>query len=176
MTVDAVYLLQLTLNGIALGLLYALIAVGLSLIFGVMEIINFAHGEFLMLGAYAMTFALPVLGLLYWPALAGASAVAARDAHIRIEFFFNQRHADGTEAPRRRLKLFSLALSCGFFAVMAALFARWVWDQYRFTETSMGLGVPLWWYGVIIPPLALAIAVRFFVAWWRARRQTPTSP
>lgn len=109
-------------------------------------------------------------------ALAGASAVAARDAHIRIEFFFNQRHADGTETPRRRLKLFSLALSCGFFAVMAALFARWVWDQYRFTETSMGLGVPLWWYGVIIPPLALAIAVRFFVAWWRARRQTPTSP
>ena len=72
MTVDAVYLVQLTLNGIALGLLYALIAVGLSLIFGVMEIINFAHGEFLMLGAYAMTFALPVLGLLYWPALAVA--------------------------------------------------------------------------------------------------------
>ena len=72
MTIDAVYLVQLTLNGIALGLLYALIAVGLSLIFGVMEIINFAHGEFLMLGAYAMTFALPVLGLLYWPALAVA--------------------------------------------------------------------------------------------------------
>src|SRR5215469_10189121 len=70
MTVDAVYLLQLTLNGITLGLLYALIAVGLSLIFGVMEIINFAHGEFLMLGAFAMAFALPVLGLLYWPALA----------------------------------------------------------------------------------------------------------
>ena len=43
MTIDAVYLLQLTLNGITLGLLYALIAVGLSLIFGVMEIINFAQ-------------------------------------------------------------------------------------------------------------------------------------
>jgi branched-chain amino acid transport system permease protein len=48
-------------------LIYALIAVGLSLIFGVMEIINFAHGELLMLGAYAMTFALPLMGLNYWP-------------------------------------------------------------------------------------------------------------
>ena len=74
MTIDAVYLLQLTLNGITLGLLYALIAVGLSLIFGVMEMINFAHGELLMLGAYAMSFVLPVTGLLYWPSLGVAIA------------------------------------------------------------------------------------------------------
>ena len=70
--IDALYLVQLMLNGLMLGLLYALIAAGLSLIFGVMEIINFAHGEFLMLGAYAMAFVLPVVGLLYWPALVAA--------------------------------------------------------------------------------------------------------
>jgi branched-chain amino acid transport system permease protein len=74
MTINPVYLLELTLNGVILGLLYALIAVGLSLIFGVMEMINFAHGEFLMLGAFVMAFALPALGLLYWPSLAVAIA------------------------------------------------------------------------------------------------------
>jgi len=47
---------QLTINGLLLGSIYALNAMGLTLIFGVMEIINFAHGEFLMLAMYAAFF------------------------------------------------------------------------------------------------------------------------
>ncbi len=46
-------LAQVTANGLALAGLYALVAVGLTLVFGVMRILNFAHGEFVMLGAYA---------------------------------------------------------------------------------------------------------------------------
>ncbi|MBU1275411.1 MAG: branched-chain amino acid ABC transporter permease [Proteobacteria bacterium] len=49
-------LLQLTANGLLLGAIYALNAMGLTLIFGVMEIINFAHGEFLMLAMYGAFF------------------------------------------------------------------------------------------------------------------------
>src|SRR5512145_751240 len=43
---------QLIVSTLLLGGVYALIAVGLTLIFGVMRVVNFAHGEFLMLGMY----------------------------------------------------------------------------------------------------------------------------
>ena len=46
-------LLQVLVSGLLMGLLYALIAAGLSLIFGLMDVVNFAHGEFLMLAMYA---------------------------------------------------------------------------------------------------------------------------
>jgi branched-chain amino acid transport system permease protein len=45
-------LAQVTANAVSLAGLYALVAVGLTLVFGVMRILNFAHGEFVMLGAY----------------------------------------------------------------------------------------------------------------------------
>lgn len=53
--------LQAVLSGLMLGGVYALVAVGLTLIFGVMDIINFAHGEFLMFGMY-FAFFLSALG------------------------------------------------------------------------------------------------------------------
>ena len=44
---------QALLSGLLMGFVYALIAAGLSLIFGLMEIVNFAHGEFLMVAMFA---------------------------------------------------------------------------------------------------------------------------
>ncbi len=46
-------LLQSLVSGLLIGLIYALVAVGLTIIFGVMDIVNFSHGEFLMLGMYS---------------------------------------------------------------------------------------------------------------------------
>jgi branched-chain amino acid transport system permease protein len=56
-------LLQLMINGLLLGGIYALISIGLTLIFGVVRVINFAHGEFLMLSMYLSYFSYTYLGL-----------------------------------------------------------------------------------------------------------------
>jgi branched-chain amino acid transport system permease protein len=55
--------LQILASGLLLGLIYALVAVGLSLIFGLMDVVNFAHGEFLMAAMYA------AFGLWFFSAL-----------------------------------------------------------------------------------------------------------
>jgi len=53
------------LNGLTLGLMYASVAVGAALIFGVARLINFAHGDMLMVGAYVFYLAFSVAGLPY---------------------------------------------------------------------------------------------------------------
>ena len=154
MTIDAVYLLQLTLNGITLGLLYALIAVGLSLIFGVMEIINFAHGELLMLGAFAMTFALPVVGLLYWPALAVAILATMLVGFVVYEVLLVRLKPDEFE----RSILITLGLSIVVIHVMQYIFSatpRMVDTQYGFDGIEIG-SIRITWTRVIAAGGALA--------------------
>jgi branched-chain amino acid transport system permease protein len=57
-------------NGLTLGAYYALIAVGLALVFGVARLVNFAHGEFFMIGGYDLYFAYAVYHLPYPLAIA----------------------------------------------------------------------------------------------------------
>jgi branched-chain amino acid transport system permease protein len=62
------------LNGLIISTFYALIALGLAIIFGVLRIVNFAHGEFYMLGGYAAYLVVSVLGM---PPIVGVIAAAA---------------------------------------------------------------------------------------------------
>jgi branched-chain amino acid transport system permease protein len=60
---DSTLALQLVVQGILLGGIYGLIAVGLSLIFGVMGVINFAHGQMIVMGMYVSYWIFVLLGL-----------------------------------------------------------------------------------------------------------------
>ncbi|HBW12432.1 branched-chain amino acid ABC transporter permease [Proteiniclasticum sp.] len=62
-------LLQQAVNGISLGSIYALIALGYTMVYGIINLINFAHGEVLMVGAYIGLYLTSVLGLPFLPAL-----------------------------------------------------------------------------------------------------------
>src|ERR1043166_8917598 len=57
------------LLGLINGSFYALLSLGLAIIFGLLNVINFAHGAQYMLGAFAAWIALQFLGVGYWPAL-----------------------------------------------------------------------------------------------------------
>jgi branched-chain amino acid transport system permease protein len=143
MTIDAVYLLQLTLNGITLGL-----------IFGVMEIINFAHGELLMLGAFAMAFALPVMGLLYWPALATAILGTMMVGWVIYELLLVRLRSDEFE----RSILVTLGLSIIIIHVMQYIFTatpRLVDTQYGFEGVEIG-AIRITWTRLIGAAASLA--------------------
>lgn len=93
-------LVQLLINGLLLGGAYAIISVGLTLIFGVVRVVNFAHGEFLMVGMYLVYLlakqlgwhpyatAVPVALLLFVVGAAMQRFIIQRlldaDAHIQI--------------------------------------------------------------------------------------------
>ncbi|WP_458209418.1 ABC transporter permease [Haladaptatus sp. NG-SE-30] len=72
-------LFEQLLNGLTIGAVYVLLAAGLSIIFGVMDVINFAHGEFFALGAY-LAFAIVAVGTgggVFWVALLVAPLLVA---------------------------------------------------------------------------------------------------
>ena len=86
---------QLLANGVITGATYALIAIGLTLIFGMMRVVNFAHGEFYMLGAYVAMSAASTLGLGYFLALPIAVAAVAILGFIFERLFLKPlRNAD----------------------------------------------------------------------------------
>ena len=63
-------ILQLTLNGLAVGCIYGLVALGFVLIYRATELVNFAQGDLLMLGAFTCYMLVVWYGIRYWPAFA----------------------------------------------------------------------------------------------------------
>ena len=101
-------------------------------------------------------------------AMVGGASAVARDTHIRIEFF-----AEGGSAQRRRrLAQLGAALVALLFAFIAVISVRVVWDDFRYEETSPGIGVPTWWYSIWLPILSALIAARAIGLFRRRSRQS----
>ncbi|VDC22357.1 ABC transporter permease [Pseudogemmobacter humi] len=68
--------MQILINFLSLSAFYGLFAVGLALVFGVMKVVNFAHGEFFMMGGYALWLLLALMpGVPLWLVFAGALVI-----------------------------------------------------------------------------------------------------
>ena len=70
------YIVQQAINAVSLGSLYALVAIGLSMVFGILRMTNFAHGDMMMVGAFA-TLVLGAAGVPFWLAALGGVAFGA---------------------------------------------------------------------------------------------------
>ena len=78
-------LLQQLINGLSLGAIYALIALGYTMVYGVLRLINFAHGDVYMLGAFAGYFMANALNLDANPSVVGTALVDALRASLDAE-------------------------------------------------------------------------------------------
>ena len=126
-------------------------------IMGLLACITFANVvvRYFTDSSFAWTEEFSVFLMILLAMVAGSAAVA-RDRHIRIEYFAES----GSMARRKRLAQFGALMVAALFFLIAGLSIRVVWDDYRFEETSPGIGVPQWWYSVWLPICSLAIALR----------------
>ena len=126
-------------------------------VMGLLSLITFANVlvRYFTDQSFAWTEEFSVFLMIVLSLVAGSASVA-RNRQIRIEYFADS----GSEKRQRALARFGALMVFVLFALIAVLSARVVWDDYRFGETSPGIGVPQWWYTVWLPVMSVAIAGR----------------
>lgn len=107
---------QQLINGVSLGSIYALIALGYTMIYGIIKLINFAHGDVYMFGAYVGFFAISVAGLPIFPALLLSMAITACLGMLIERLAYKPlRHAP-------RISLLITAIGVSFFLEYAGMY------------------------------------------------------
>ncbi len=148
--------------GLINGAFYAVLSLGLAVIFGLLNIVNFAHGAFYMLGAFATVFITQYLGIGYWGALIVAPLVVGAFG-AAIEYFLLRR-LTGVD------HLYGLLLTFGLALIIEGVFVKMFGASgvpYPVPEQLAG-GVNLGfmflpWYRawVVVASLAICIATWF---------------
>lgn len=127
------------------------------LIMAALALITFANVlvRYFTSSSFAWTEEISIFLMIVLALVAGSGAVA-RDQHIRIEYFAE----GGSALRRRRLAQLGAVAVAVLFGLIAVLSVRVVWDDYRFGETSPGIGVPQWWYSIWMPVISALICAR----------------
>lgn len=136
------YFLSLCTTGLIMGVIYALMALGLTLIFSILRVINFAHGEFYMLGGYAAYFILNTFTGLH-PLLAVPLAGLVT-AVIGLAFeivFLRPIHQDRIERPDEYAVLVTFGLSFFVMNLALAVFGPYPHRPPSFFEGAVNLGL-----------------------------------
>ena len=132
---------QQILNGLTLGSVYALVALGLTLVYGILHIPNFSHGALFMIGAYAAFLFAGTFGANYWVALVGSAAVTAAIAVLTERFVFSRLR----DSPPLHDMIAAIGLLLFFEAVAQAI---WGADFHRLAPPFPGI---LRAGGVVLP-------------------------
>ncbi|HEY0354181.1 MAG TPA: branched-chain amino acid ABC transporter permease [Enterovirga sp.] len=153
---------QQILNGLTLGSVYSLVALGLTLVYGILHIPNFSHGALFMAGAYAAFFVAGSLGANYWVALVAAAIVTALIAVLSERLVFNRLR----DAPPLHDMIAAIGLLLFFEAVAQAI---WGADFHRLAPPYPGIlrvagtVLPIQRVLIIVAALALMLGLHFFL-------------
>src|SRR5947199_2978064 len=152
-------LLIQTINGIVTGMILALVASGLTLIFGIMDVVNFAHGELFMLGAYVGVAILAATGS-FWLALVGATLlIGLLGAVIHVTTL---RPLLGRDPLTTILATFGISLVLQNYALWQfGPVARKIQEPFTGYFTLFYLEYP--WYRLLIAALSAAIIGAFWL-------------
>ena len=157
--------LEQTLNGLQLGVMLFLMAAGLTLVFGIMNLVNLAHGSFYMVGAYLATYFAQLTGS--WLAgaalgLAGTLAVGVAVELVALRKLYERDHLDQV------LATFGLILFFNELAAMlwgrAALYTNIPDYLSGHIDLLPGLRYPLYRVVIIVVGISVAALLWFVVA------------
>jgi branched-chain amino acid transport system permease protein len=151
---------QLVLSGIFIGSIYALMSMGLTLIFGVLRIVNFAHGEFLMLGMYGAWAITRLFGLN--PYVAAIAVVPSMFLFGAIVHQLVVR--PGLDKPHLVVVFATMGLSIFLQNVALMIMTADLWDVPPIFSRSVTIG-PFYFKAELLLGFVVTIVCTLFLRW-----------